>query len=309
MSDVLITGGAGFIGSELVRSFLRREWKVAVYDDFSTGRREFLPSAGDLTLYEGSILDRSRLEEVLTKLSPRVVCHLAALHFIPACNENPQQAIRMNTEGTENVLQACRRSAPDRVVLASSAAVYAPSTGPLNEINSVVSPNDIYGLSKLFSEQLATLFVEQTNIPTFSLRISNAVGPRETNPHVIPHIMQTAKQTNVIPLGNITPKRDYIHSRDVAEAFCMLSEHAAEGHQIFNVGTGIEHSVSELVEALADILGRDLKIRTQAERTRRVDRPHLLLDPSRLQEATGWSAKIDIRQSLDEVARFYKLLG
>jgi len=308
MKKILITGGAGFIGSEVVRKFLEVNFEVIVYDDFSWGKREFLPTHDGLTVIEGDINDTELLKKIISAHSPNYICHLAAIHFIPYCNANPIKTLIVNTVGTESVLDACKNKNIEKVFIASSAAVYPNSELPNIEDKTEVAPIDIYGLSKMFAELLAKKFFRETHIDTIVLRIFNAIGPRETNPHVVPHIFESLKTSNCIPLGNIKPKRDYIHTRDIAEAIYAICESDIGGYEVFNIGSGKEYSVEEIVTMLGEILKRPLTIKQVRERMRKVERMHLLADISKIRNATGWEPKIQLHDALVDIARYYGII-
>ena len=206
-----------------------------------------------LRIVEGDINDTDSLVEAILTYSPDYVCHLAAIHFIPDCNANSTKALQVNTVGTQSVLNTCKNRAIDKVIVASTAAVYAVNNWPNVENKTQFAPIDIYGLSKMFAELLAKKFAEETGITTISIRLFNAVGPRETNPHVIPHILESAKKSEYIPLGNIKPKRDYIHTSDIAEAILTLCLSDIKQYHVFNVGSGVEYSVEELVAMVSQI--------------------------------------------------------
>ena len=308
MDKILITGGAGFIGSAITRTFLEAGIKVIVYDNFSYGKKEFLPEDDLLTVVEGDLNDTDLLKKTISEYTPAYVCHMAAMHFIPHCNANPTKALMTNTVGTESVLEACKNQKVKKVLTASTAAVYPANDLPNNEEKTKADPIDIYGLSKLFTEYLARKFYHETGIDTIVLRIFNAVGPRETNPHVIPHIFESLKTTDTISLGNIEPKRDYIHTSDLAGAVYALCNSKVKGHDIFNVGTGKEYSVEEIVSMISSIINRPLNIKQDPDRIRKVERMHLSADISKIKAVAGWEPKFTIQDSLKDTARYYGIL-
>ena len=212
----------------------------------------------------------------------------------------------MNVEGTRRVLECCRGRSVGRFVLASTAAVYAPADAPCVEVSSPLGPVEIYGESKVAAEQLARAFHEDTGIPTAVARLFNAVGRRETNPHVIPHIFETLRASDALPLGNLVPRRDYIDTRDVAEALLALSR-PAPGLQVLNVGTGVAHSVGDIVEALRAILGRPISVVQDPSRARATERMLLVADIGEIRRVTGWTPRIALQESLEDLARAYAL--
>ena len=169
MIKTLVTGGAGFVGSCLVRRLLERGHQVVVLDDMSRGSRANLPSDENLLIIEGDIRDEGSLREAMAD-RPNHVFHLAALHYIPYCNAHPNKTISVNVHGTQCVLSAVREAGTvEKLIFASTAAVYAPASTPHVE-SEVPTPIDIYGVSKLFGEALGRAYAEQHDMSVICLR-------------------------------------------------------------------------------------------------------------------------------------------
>jgi UDP-glucose 4-epimerase len=303
-SIVLVTGAAGFIGSTLCRTLLSSGRRVVGYDDLSRGRREFLPPG--MPLVEGDIRDGTRMRDTVEAAAPDLVVHLAAMHFIPDCIARPADTMDVNVEGTRRVLDSCRGSSVRRVVVASTGAVYAPSDAPCHEERTSIGPLEVYGESKLAAEQLVANFQRETGVSATVLRLFNAIGRNETNPHVVPHIFESVRASDTIRLGNVAPRRDYIDTRDIADAI-LASAEGPDGLSVFNVGTGVAWSVQDIVERLAQVLGRDLKIESETARKRTTERMLLVADPDSIRRATGWTPRFRLEESLSDLVRFYGL--
>lgn len=303
---VLVTGGAGFLGSHLTRQLLAAGCQVGVVDNLSFGRRDHLPDQHPRLRFAAiDIRDRAGLSAYFAAFRPQTVVHLAALHFIPYCNAHPDEAAEVNILGTDNVLACCETHAPAVVFVASTAAVYAINDAA-NAETSAVGPTDIYGLTKYTCERLAELHQRRANGRVAVGRLFNLYGPNETNPHVIPEIVaQVRAGAGQIELGNIEPKRDFIHTSDVVGAIAAILAAAARwpapGFEIFNIGSGVEHSVAEIVGLCAELTGRQIQIVQTAARIRQVERMHLLADISHLQTATGWAPQMTLRAGLAEL--------
>jgi UDP-glucose 4-epimerase len=301
---VLVTGAAGFIGSALCRRLMSSGYRVVGYDDLSRGRREYL--APGVVLVEGDIRDRARLHETLSTTKPESVFHLAAMHFIPDCLARPDETLDVNVGGTRRVLEACRSCSVRQVVFASTAAVYAPTEDACREDTTSLGPVEVYGQSKLAAEELMRAFHEDTGTPTTILRLFNAVGRCETNPHVIPHIFESLQRSAVVALGNIAPRRDYIDTRDMADAMLAVLE-APGGLQVFNVGTGVAHSVGAIVESLGRILGRPIVVVQEPSRTRSTERMLLVADIEKIRRITHWTPRIILEEVLQDLVLAYGL--
>jgi UDP-glucose 4-epimerase len=302
LHKLLVIGGAGFVGSHLVDVALRQGCQVWVLDNFSTGKRTYLNPHLHLHIVEADLLDDVALRSVLADFSPDVVCHLAAIHYIPACEKSPEQAIRVNVEGTQHILTACAQQGVERVVFASTGALYDPTNqGALTE-NSPVKAQDVYGITKLACEQLVQHYTSKHNRQAVVGRLFNTVGRRETNPHVIPTILaQLAVGSRQVRLGNLHPRRDYVHVEDVAEAFFALAQMPFErSFDVFNIGSGQETSVRELMERCAEVIGEPLEILSVPELQRKTDRPSQLADLTKIQAASGWKPCRTLQQALAE---------
>lgn len=292
MSKILITGGAGFIGSAVLKKLQKEGHEVFVIDNLSFGNRAFIEIPDD-HFFKTDILDRQSISEIISRIRPEIVIHLAAVHFIPYCNQHPYESSTINIAGTLNVLHAITENPVKQFFFASTAAVYPIADEAVNEQHAT-GPMDIYGLSKLTGEHLCNEFHLQTKTPVIICRFFNAFGPNETNPHLIPEIQkQVNSGLRTLQLGNLTPKRDFIHTSDMANAVDVLLNKIHDGIHIYNLGRGIEYSVTEIVDAFARQLGEEIKIEVDPSRVRKTERMHLLADVSKLKKL-GWQPLVDI---------------
>ena len=301
----LVTGGLGFIGNELVRQ-LKQETEVAILDN----RNRVAPRIEDLSavpVHEVDLTDHVRVRALIAELKPEVVYHLAAIHFIPECNGDPERTLRINVEATQGLLRACAASGVKHVLVASSGAVYADAPGALAE-SAEVAPVDIYGWSKLFCEQLCRWHAAQSGLKITALRLFNNYGPRETNAHIIPEIIGQLRQTDVLRLGNCKPRRDYIHTADTAKALRKLAARVPETIRTVNVASGHHASVEELIALMGELLGRKITVETDPARFRKADKLVQVADMRALEAATGWKPEIGLREGLADLLRFEGLL-
>jgi UDP-glucose 4-epimerase len=301
MQKVIVTGGAGFIGSAVVPKLQDSGYDVYVVDNLSFGNRNFINIDSE-KFFHVDIREANQLSDAFKQVSPDIVIHLAAIHSIPYCNQNPFESSDINIRGTINVLEAAKQI-PNlkKVFFASTAAVYPISDSSVSETH-LLLPLDIYGLSKLAGERLLREFYLETKIDSIICRFFNAFGPNETNPHLIPEIERQLKEgIRKIELGNLTPKRDFIHTYDMANAVLRLISLDNVGLETFNLGRGIEYAVTEIVDSFSRILGEDIEIIVAPERVRKVERMHLLADVSKLKEKTGWEPKWTIDQGISDL--------
>jgi UDP-glucose 4-epimerase len=300
---VLVTGAAGFIGSALVPELMAANYDVFVIDNLSFGRRELLKLPDDRFVL-ADITERSKIDQVIQTIDPQWIVHLAAIHFIPYCNQNPYESANINIQGTINILDAAKKlNSLERLLFASTAAVYPIVDTPIPETH-VLNPLDIYGLSKLVGERLTNEFHLETNIPSIICRFFNAFGPRETNPHLIPEIhRQVMSGLRTISLGNLSPKRDFIHTADMSLSLRLLLEKFDRGIDAFNIGSGMEYSVEEVVRAFERAIGEPIDIQVDPARVRKTERMHLCADIIKLKEFIGWQPKIDLDHGIQDLVK------
>jgi UDP-glucose 4-epimerase len=281
---VLVTGGTGFIGVPTTEWLVQLGEDVVVVDNFEVGERsrlDHLSDAKNLTVRELDLRDRKAVEQAVHEIAPTHVIHLAAHDFTPFCIAHPSDTIEVNVAGTQYLLDALVPVQPERIVFASTADVYQPAPHPHVEIDAV-EPNNIYGSSKRMGEQLMDFHRQrcpETDIVT--TRFFNALGPGETNPHLVADILDYLRESDVLPLGNVDTRRDYIFTRDMARALAMLLD-GPEGNFTVNLGTGKSWTAREIVSRLGALLGRDLVIETDPAKVRPSDRPVLQASTRRL---------------------------
>lgn len=298
---ILVTGGAGFIGSAIVPKLQSENHDVYVFDNLSFGNRAFINVIDD-HFFLGDIRDAEAVSKAVQAIMPDVIIHLAAVHFIPYCNEHPFESSDINIRGTMNVLDAAKNAENlNKIIFASTAAVYPISDNAVSETDEK-RPLDIYGLSKLAGEQMMQKFYFETKIDTICCRFFNAFGPNETNPHLIPEIERQLREGHrTIALGNLTPKRDFIHTHDMANAVSAMINLKNTGYDTFNLGRGIEYAVTEIVDTFETLLNEKITVNIDPSRTRKVERMHLLANVDKLKQKTGWEPKWTITEGIKDL--------
>lgn len=306
---ILITGGAGFIGRWLAKKAIEAGYLVWVYDNLSVApMKNLVELEGRYTLVQADILDTETLTTLLRQESIRTLYHLAAFHYIPFCESHPSLTMRVNVEGTTSVLEAAKQAGIDQLIFASTGALYPSVDEDLDEDMPLSTPADIYGLSKWIGEQLVEYYHRRYGVPCTIVRLFNTYGPYETNPHLLPHIMESLKVNPYkLELGNIKPKRDYVYVEDVADALLRLAQ-PREQLEVFNIGTGKEYSVEEIVALLSELLGHEIEIRQDPSRMRPVDKMHQRARIERITTATGWTPQFGIRAGLSALLKHERLL-
>ena len=258
---VLVTGGAGFIGSHIAEYFAEAGHTVRILDNLVTGFLRNVPQYKNIEFVRGDICDSSTIEKAVSGMN--YVFHEAALVSVPLSCERPAEAFRVNTLGTLNVLQACVKAGVDKFVTASSAAVYGNNPVLPKSEDMYPEPASSYAISKLDGEYLARMFYKDQGLRTTCLRYFNVYGPRQDpkSPYaaVIPIFLERAKAgKDLVIYGNGLQSRDFVHIKDVVRANAEALEHG-DG-QVFNVALGKSVTVLELAENIIKLTGSPSRI-------------------------------------------------
>ncbi|MGH7712877.1 MAG: NAD-dependent epimerase/dehydratase family protein [Gemmatimonadaceae bacterium] len=308
---ILATGGAGFIGRHVVRGLLDRGHHVCVVDTLLFGQEP--PREDERCLFhQRDVRDARSLHDIFALFRPTLVMHLAAIHHIPTCEQNPTWALDVNVIGTQVVLNAAQAEGCARLVFASTGAVYDWTEGPLTPGVTPTRPRDVYSVSKVANEWQLAVWQARVEGTVTIARIFNTVGPGDRNAHLIPEVLSQLRQPlppssheRVVQIGNSEPKRDYICVEDTATALVAMAEaDLGSGTHFLNVGTGVEHSVLEIVESLASALGVAYRVEVDPRRVRGVDRLHQCADIrdtiKRLRWRPRWSLADALRRVVSE---------
>jgi UDP-glucose 4-epimerase len=294
MSRVVVTGGAGFVGSRVVDALLAEGRQVTVLDDLSTGRLELVPHGAHLEVLD--ISDSAVLDPVLDAASPAAIYHLAAQASVTASVADPQRDSEVNVRGTLNMLEGARRLRAPLIFTSTGGALYgnkAPIPTPETFIPSPLAP---YGASKWAAEAYVNTWANSSRLPHAVLRLGNVYGPRQS-PHGeagVVAIFSLALWSGARPrmYGYGKPTRDYVHVGDVAEA--MLR--ATDSRGTFNIATGVETAVSDLFSILEAAAGRSVEPELLPLREGELERS--CLDTSLAAQILGWRARIDLNEGL-----------
>jgi UDP-glucose 4-epimerase len=296
---VLVTGGAGFIGSHLVEGLLARGRRVRVLDDLSSGHREFLPAHPDLELVVGDLRDEATLKRVMEGVE--VVFHQGALRSVPRSVEEPFAYHDVNATGTMRLLLAARAAGVRRVVSASSSSVYGDQ--PVLPLHEGLRPMPIapYGASKLVTEHYCANFSRHYGLETASLRYFNVFGPRQDPASeyaaVVARFILAAKHGEPLEIhGDGEQTRDFTYIGNVVDANLAAAEAPGLGGEAFNIACGERLSVLDIACALEEILGRPLARRHTPPRLG--DVRHTLADISFARERLSYTPTVNFKEGL-----------
>ncbi len=300
---VLVTGGCGFIGANLVRRIRSGPgWQVRVVDDLRTGRESYVPAElAEVTI--GDVADPAALELALDGVD--AVVHLASQTGVLPSVEDPARDFEGNTLPTFRALEACRRRGIDRVVFASSGASVGDVTPPIHE-NIVPRPLSPYGAGKLAGEAYVQGYAGSFGMSTVALRFSNVYGPYSLHKdNAIPNFIKRCLRDERLEIyGDGSQTRDFIHVHDLCEGIIGAVTADGVGGEIFQLGTSVETSVVELVRLIQEVTGADAEIDFEARRAGEVYKS--CVDISKAQRLLDFSPAIELRDGLAQTAEWYR---
>ena len=287
----LITGAAGFVGHHLT-ALLEASGDTVVGVDRGNGP---------------DLLDSDGWRDLLTAERPDAVYHLGGFSDVGGSWATPVETFRVNADGTLNVLQACIAAGVQRVLAVSSADVYGKvslSELPLAE-DSPLRPVSPYAASKIAADYLGLQAWIGYGLEVMRVRAFNHLGPGQSNRFVAPALaeriaLNELEGGEVVPVGNLTPRRDFTDVRDVVRAYRMLVEHGEPG-EAYNVCSGVDIAISELADRLVAMAHREMRLEGDQSLQRPVDVPVLRGDYTKLNKATGWEPEISIDQTLADL--------
>ena len=308
MANYLVTGGGGFIGSNLVRALLDAGHSVRVLDNFETGRRENLTEINDrIDLIEGDIRDLTTCQSACAEME--VVLHQAALGSVPRSIEDPTTTNAVNIGGTLNMLWAAHQAKARRFVFAASSAAYGESAALPKQEDMLPAPISPYGVSKLTCEHYCRVFYQAYGLETFSLRYFNVFGPRQdpTSQYaaVIP-LFVSALLRNKPPLvfGDGEQTRDFTYIDNVVQANMLAADAKNAQGQVINIACHKQISLNRILDILRELLGADTPANYTGPRSG--DIKHSLADVTRAKELLGFEPRIDFEQGLRLAIDWYK---
>ncbi len=299
---ILVTGGAGYIGSVTVERLRAKGERVVVLDDLARGHRVAVDK--DVPFYQGRTGDRALLSRIAREHEVESCIHFAALTYVGESVEKPAEYFENNVEQGIALMGALVRTGVRRVVLSSTCATYGePEQIPITE-QSPQRPTNPYGWSKLFLERLLDCYDHAYGMKFVALRYFNAAGATEEHgehhepeSHLIPNVLAAAigEKPHVAVFGNSyptpdgTPIRDYVHVTDLAEAHIRALDYLRQAgrSEFLNLGTGRGYSVLEVIETARQVTGRQIPVRMEPPRAG--DTSRLVADATRAQRVLGWA--------------------
>ena len=296
-----VTGGAGFIGSHLVDRLLVLDHEVLVYDNFSTGRPEFLESAKKnhrLRIIEGDLLDEKKLTESISGFDQ--VFHIAANADVRFGTNHPRQDLEQNTIGTFHVLEAMRKNGIRRIIFPSTGSVYGESEiFPTPEDAPFPVQTSLYGASKLAAEGLIEAYVEGFGFQAWMFRFVSILGARYTHGHVVDFYKRLIEDPDRLDvLGDGHQKKSYLHMDDCINAIMLAIEKTQDKLNIFNLGTDEYVEVNDSSRVILETLQLKPKINYSGTSRGWIgDNPFIFLETAKIQ-SLGWKPTLSIKEAI-----------
>lgn len=300
---ILVTGGAGFIGSHVNKLLLDLGHSVSVVDDLSKGHKDYLDSR--VTFHQVSLNDQQKLEEILKGHDG--VIHMASFIEVGESVKKPVEFAQNNIVGTVKLLEAMRISGVKKIIFSSSACVYGRAQKfPITEIDPLGEQENPYGISKVTMEQFCQLYHTLYDFDVTILRYFNPFGPgelHEPETHAIPNFVKAVLSNKPIPLfWKGEQIRDFIYIEDLAKAHVLPLN--SKGLNIYNVGTEQGVRIIDLVNKIFELVGYKVPIEDKGERKGDVEK--LVASSEKIQQELGWRAEVTLEEGLKKTIEFFK---
>lgn len=306
--QILVTGGAGFIGARLVEALIKRGNLVKIFDDLSSGRISnisHLIKTGAVEFIKGDVRDFSAVKEAGSGCD--IIYHLAAQSLVPFSMERPDIDMDINIKGTLNVLMAAK-DLMSKVVFTSSSTVYGNVVRIPTPEDEVLIPYSFYGLSKMAAEHYCRIYSEHFNVPTVILRLFNVYGPGNNKGLMIDlyrKLLRDQKKLELLGTGN--QLKDYLYIDDAVDALLLAPDKARCKGEAYNIGSGESFTVFQIAEFMLEILGlRGVEIFARGGKAWLGDVELTRPDVSKAERDLGWKAKIDIKEGLTKTIMWFE---
>ncbi|MDP2302758.1 MAG: SDR family oxidoreductase [Ignavibacteria bacterium] len=302
---IVITGGAGFIGSHIAEYWSNQNEDVVVLDNLRSGYKKNINGLSNVNFVEGSITNKELVEEVVTNAD--YVFHLAAMISVPESVINPYECVEINIIGLLNILEAAKKHSVKKIIHSSSAAVYGDNPESPKHTNMKPEPKSPYGITKLDGEYYLQMYKENFGINTTSLRYFNVFGPRQDPKSqyaaAIPIFVASAlKNDDIIIYGDGEQTRDFVYVKDVVQANILAATNDSLSG-VFNVGNGYSISINKLVEMVLSLTESTSKIIYKEERAGDIKHSLASIDDTKMN--LKFSPQFDLLKGLEETINYF----
>ena len=303
--EVLITGGCGFIGSEIVKQLSLIGANVTILDNLSSGKEKYIKKFSNVKLIIGDLVDYDLVKDVVK--NKEYIINAAALPFIPDSFHIPKKFFEVNVNGTINIaLATIKEKKAKRFVHISSSEIYGTAKYTPMDENHPTTPQSTYAVSKLAGERVVFTMHKEHNLPAVIIRPFNSFGPNITQPYIIPEIISQIERSDVIKLGNLNAKRDLTYVSDTVNGIILSMVKEGIVGEVINIGSQRSYSIKDLVYLISDIMGKKVSIEIESSRFRPYDVDTLICNYERANKILGWKPEVTVREGLKNTIEWSK---
>ena len=303
--EVLITGGCGFIGSEIVKQLSKIGANVTIIDNLSSGKEKYIQDLSNVKLITADLLDDHAIESVVK--DKEYVINNAALPFIPDSYYMPKKFFDVNVNATISLaLAVIKEKKAKRFVHISSSEIYGTARYTPMDENHQTTPQSTYAVSKLAGERVVFTMHKEHNLPAVIIRPFNSFGPNITQPYIIPEIIRQMEKNDVIKLGNLNAKRDLTYVTDTARGIILSLVKEGVIGEVINIGSQRSFSIRELVSLISEIMDKKVSVEVDPSRFRPYDVDTLICNYERATKLLGWKPEITVKEGLEKTVEWAK---
>ena len=303
--EILVTGGCGFIGSEIVKQLSQIGASITIIDNLSSGKEKYIQGLSNVKLITGDILDSDVVKSAVK--DKEYVINNAALPFIPDSYHLPKKFFDVNVNATISLaLAVIKEKKTKRFVHISSSEIYGTAKYiPMDESHHT-TPQSTYAVSKLAGERVVFTMHKEHNLPAVIIRPFNSFGPNITQPYIIPEIIRQMMKGDVVKLGNLNAKRDLTYVTDTARGIILSLVKEGIVGEVINIGSQRSYSIKELVSLISEIMGKEISLEVDPLRFRPYDVDTLICDYERATKLLGWKPEVTVKEGLKNTIEWSK---
>ena len=303
--EILVTGGCGFIGSEIVKQLSLLGANVTIIDNLSSGKEKYIQGFSNVKLITADLLDDHAIKSVVK--DKEYVINNAALPFIPDSYYMPKKFFDVNVNATISLaLAVIKEKKAKRFVHISSSEIYGTARYTPMDENHQTTPQSTYAVSKLAGERVVFTMHKEHNLPAVIIRPFNSFGPNITQPYIIPEIIRQIENGDVIKLGNLNAKRDLTYVTDTARGIILSLVKEGVIGEVINIGSQRSFSIRELVSLISEIMDKKVSVEVDPSRFRPYDVDTLICNYERATKLLGWKPEITVKEGLEKTVEWAK---
>lgn len=306
MKKVLITGATGFIGSHLAKRLVKEKYDVYIlYKDLKTVWR-IQDIVNKVKLYKVDLLERKKLQKLIPKINPNIICHLANIGIYGGMESTSHKVIQVNIIGLINLFEALEKIPYELFINTGSSSEYGMKKTAMKE-KDICEPQSVYAISKLAATLYARSYAIQKNKPITTLRLFSPFGPQDDEKRFLNYVISHAIYNKPFYLSNLNGVRDFVFIDDVIDAYiaCIKNPKKAMG-EIFNIGTGKQTSVKEAVKMILKVTNSQSKVNHSSDNIRNYESPLWIADITKARKILKWKTKTSFTEGVVKTAQWMK---